>query len=303
MTRFLVYGARALCVLAISGLSCGKFAVQGSKAGGEVIAAKQDAPTTLYSRLETIDIATKTRKTVYVVPERFEAPNWTHDGAFFLFNQDGRIYRLPVSGGKPEAIDTGFAIRCNNDRGISPDSKFIAISDQSQGDHNSVVYLVPFGGGEPRRITQNSPSYWHGWSPDGKTLAFVGQRNGEFDIYSIHFAGGAETRLTTAKGLDDGPEYSPDGQYIYFNSERTGHMQVWRMHADGSAQEQTTFDDLNNWFPHISPDGKSMVFLSYERDVTGHPPNKDVQLRLMNLADGQIKVLARLFGGQGTIDA
>ena len=220
----------------------------------------------------------------------------------FLFNRNGRIERLPVSGGTPEVIDTGFAIGCNNDHGISPDSTQLAISDNSQEDHNSIVYLVPIAGGRPRRITQKSPSYWHGWSPDGKTLAFVGQRNGEFDIYTIPAAGGEETRLTTAKGLDDGPEYSPDGKYIYFNSERTGHMQIWRMKPDGSDQEQVFSDDLNNWFPHISPDGQWMVFLTYETDVTGHPENKDVMLRLMSLSDKKITILAKLFGGQGTIN-
>ena len=260
------------------------------------------ANTTLVSKLEMIDIESKVRTVVYSAPEHFEAPNWTHDGAFFLFNQDGRIYRLPVAGGKPEVIDTGFAIRCNNDHGISPDSKFIAISDQSQGDHNSIVYTVPFGGGAPHRITQNSPSYWHGWSPDGSTLAFVGERDGDFDIYSIPAAGGTETRLTTAKGLDDGPEYSPDGKYIYFNSVRTGIMQIWRMRPDGSEQEQITHDEFNDWFPHISPDGKWIVILSFDKSVTGHPPNKDVTLRLMSREDGKISVLAKLFGGQGTIN-
>ena len=260
------------------------------------------ATVTLLSKLETIDIESRVRTVIYVAPEHFEAPNWTRDGAFFLFNQDGRLYRLPVTGGTPEAIDTGFAIRCNNDHGISPDSKLIAISDQSQGDHNSIVYTIPFGGGAPRRITQNSPSYWHGWSPDGSTLAFVGERSGDFDIYSIAAAGGPETRLTTAKGLDDGPEYSPDGKYIYFNSERTGIMQIWRMRPDGSQQEQITHDDFNDWFPHISPDGKWMVILSYDKSVTGHPPNKDVTLRLMSREDGKISVLAKLFGGQGTIN-
>jgi Tol biopolymer transport system component len=161
---------------------------------------------------------------------------------------------------------------------------------------------VSIGGGTPRLVTPNAPSYWHGWSPDGQTLAFVGQRNGDFDIFTIPVTRGDETRLTTAKGLDDGPEYSPDGNYIYFNSERTSHMQIWRMHADGSAQEQVTFDDFNNWFPHISPDSKWMVFLSYEKDVTGHPPNKDVQLRVMSMSDRKITVLATLFGGQGTIN-
>ena len=161
---------------------------------------------------------------------------------------------------------------------------------------------MPIAGGTPRQITPNAPSYWHGWSPDGKTLAFTGQHGDNFDIYSIPAACGEETRLTTAPGLDDGPEYSPGGAYIYFNSERTGQMQIWRMKPDGSAQEQITFDDSNNWFPHISPDGQSMVFIAFEKGVTGHPPNKDVELRLMTLKDKKVRVLAKLFGGQGTIN-
>ena len=256
----------------------------------------------LYSTLENVAVSSADRRVAYIAQSRFEAPNWTRDGSAFLFNRDGHIERLAVGSDMPVTIDTGFANRCNNDHGISPDATELAISDNSQQDHESLVYIVPIAGGTPRRITQKSPSYWHGWSPDGKTLAFVGQRAGEFDIYTIPVTGGDETRLTTAKGLDDGPEYSPDGKYIYFNSERTGHMQIWRMNADGTDQQQVFSDDLNNWFPHISPDGKWMVFLTYGADVQGHPENKDVMLRLMSLDDKKITVLAKLFGGQGTIN-
>jgi Tol biopolymer transport system component len=72
------------------------------------------------------------------------------------------------------------------------------------------------------------------------------------------------------------------------------------MHPDGSGQEQFISDDTNDWFPHISPDGKWMTFVAYEKGVTGHPPDKDVALNLISLADKKVKVLARLFGGQGT---
>ena len=256
----------------------------------------------LYSTLEVVPIASGDRRVVYATPGRIEAPNWTRDGKWLLFNRDGHLERLPAAGGSPEIIDTGSASHCNNDHGISPDGRWLAISDQSGENHASIIYIVPIGGGAARRVTQQSPSYWHGWSPDGKTLAFCGERNGEFDVYTISAAGGEETRLTTAKGLDDGPEYSPDGKYIYFNSERTGIMQIWRMRPDGSDQEQVFSDDYNNWFPHTSPDGKWMVFLSFEKSVTGHPPNKDVMLRLMSLGDKKISVLAKLFGGQGTIN-
>ena len=264
----------------------------------------------LYSVLEVVNAdSTAIRHAHYVSPGRFEAPNWMRNGSAFFFNRNGRIERLAigqdpmaVDSDRPVMLDTGFATRINNDHGIAPDGTQLAISDNSQGDHESRVYIVPIEGGTPRRVTEKAPSYWHGWSPDGKTLAFVGQRSDDFDIYAIPAAGGAETRLTTAKGLDDGPEYSPDGKYIYFNSERTGHMQIWRMKPDGSDQEQVFSDDLNNWFPHISPDGQWMVFLTYGADVKGHPENKDVMLRLMSLADKKIMVLAKLFGGQGTIN-
>jgi Tol biopolymer transport system component len=151
-------------------------------------------------------------------------------------------------------------------------------------------------------VTALGPSYWHGWSPDGSTLTYCAERDGEFDVYAIAAGGGQERRLTTAKGLDDGPEFSPDGKFIYFNSERSGSMQVWRMRPDGGGQEAVTSDESNNWFPHPSPDGKWLVFLTYEKGVVGHPPNQPVRLRLMPVAGGPAQDLARLFGGQGTIN-
>ena len=256
----------------------------------------------LYSTLETITVASTDARVVYVAPGRFEAPNWTKDN-MLVFNGDGRLRRIPANGGKVETIDTGIATRVNNDHVLSPDGTMMGISDQSQEKRQSLIYVVPIGGGTPRKVTAKSPSYLHGWSPDGKTLAFCGDRNGNFDVYTIPAAGGEETRLTTAEGLDDGPEYSPDGKYIYFNSIRSGLMQIWRMKPDGSEQEQVTPDDgYNNWFAHVSPDGQRLVLLTYEKGVSGHPENQDVMLRIMTLANKRIGVLAKLFGGQGTIN-
>jgi Tol biopolymer transport system component len=228
-----------------------------------------------------------------VTTNHIEAPNWSRDN-FLYYNSRGRIYKIPAAGGAPEMIDTGFAVRCNNDHGISPDGSQLVISDQTEERH-SLMYILPISGGTPKRD-------WHGWSPDGKTLVYCAERNKEFDVYSISVNGGEEKQLTTATGLDDGPEYSADGKHIYFNSDRTGRMQIWRMLADGSAQEHVTNDNYNNWFAHPSPDGKWLVFLSYEGDVKGHPENKDVTLRIMPAAGGTAEVLAKLFGGQGTIN-
>jgi TolB protein len=269
----------------------------------EPITAASDTPPVLESSLETVAVASTDRNIIYRTRDRIEAPNWSRDGNYFLFNSQGRICKLPVSGGQPERLDTGAAVKCNNDHGLSPDGTLLAVSDQSVGG-KSRIYVLPAEGGPARQVTPLAPSYWHGWSPDGKTLAYCAERNGNFDIYTIPASGGEETRLTTAPGLDDGPEYSPDGKYIYFNSERSGTMQIWRMKPDGSDQEPVTADGYNNWFAHPSPDGKWIVFLSFQKDVKAgaHPPNKDVLLRLMPAGGGEIRVLARLFGGQGTIN-
>jgi TolB protein len=255
------------------------------------------------STLETVAIDSGVRRIIYRAREHFEAPNWSRDGRTFYFNRGGRIYSLPVDGGTPLRLDTGEADRCNNDHGLSPDGSLLAISHTDPKLRQSVISMVPIAGGTPKRITALGPSYWHGWSPDGQTLAYCAQRKGDFDIYTIATSGGEESRLTTEKGLDDGPDYSPDGKHIYFNSERTGTMKIWRMHANGTNQEQVTSGDLfADWFPHPSPDGKWLVFLSYDKTVTGHPADKDVVLRIMPLGGGTPRVLATLFGGQGTVN-
>lgn len=254
------------------------------------------------SSLEIISIETGERRVVYRVKDHFEAPNWSRDGRYLIFNSHGRLYTVPVAGGQPRLLDTGSATKCNNDHGISPDGNWLVVSDNSSGG-GSRIYILPITGGEPRLVTEKAPSYWHGWSPDGKTLVYPAQRNDEFDIYAIPVEGGEETRLTDAPGLDDGSDYSPDGKYIYFNSVRTGVMKIWRMRPDGSDQEQMTFnEEYADWFPHPSPDGKWVVFLSYDKIVEGHPPNKDVVLRIMPLSGGEPRVLASIFGGQGTIN-
>ncbi len=258
--------------------------------------------TAVRSSLEYIVIASQDRRCVHHTNELIEAPNWTRDGAALYFNGGGRIHRLLLAGAaKPELIDTGFAVKCNNDHGLSPDGSTLVISDQTK-DGQSRIYTLPATGGAPKEITPKAPSYWHGWSPDGKALAYCAKRDGKFGIFTIPAAGGEEKRLSITDGLDDGPDYSSDGQWIYFNSDRTGRMQIWRMHTDGSGMEQVTKDEYNNWFAHPSPDGKWIVFLSYAPDVTGHPPDKDVMLRLMPSVGGEITLLTKLFGGQGTIN-
>jgi TolB protein len=258
----------------------------------------------LGSDIEILDLETQNSKIIYQSPKSLQAPNWMKDGKHLLYNSDGLLYTFDLNTNTPSVLNTGSATHNNNDHVISFNGKWLAISS-SDKTGNSIGWVVPITGGEPRRINEIGPSYMHGWSPDGKYLVFCGSRNKEYDVYRIPAKGGPEVRLTTTPGLDDGPEYSPDGKYIYFNSVRSGLMQVWRMKADGSEQTQLTHDDYNNWFPHISPDGKWIEYITFLKSEVApgdHPFYKHVYLRVMPVGGGPSKVIAYLYGGQGTIN-
>jgi Tol biopolymer transport system component len=262
-------------------------------------------------RLETIDVFSGMRKIIYESDRDFAAPNWMPDGKQLLINMEGLLYKVPLAGGETELLNTGFANRNNNDHGISFNGKLLAISHHREGlpEGGSTVYVLPLEGGEPKLITEQTPSYWHGWSADNKEVVYVARRDGAngYNIYKKAISGGIEVALTDVKKGEhvDGCEYSPDGKYIYYNGTASGTMQLWRMKPDGSAKEQLTFDEYNNWFPHISPDGKWIAFISFPKEVNpiDHPPLKKVTLRLMPVTGtGAPRVLAYLYGGQGTIN-
>jgi Tol biopolymer transport system component len=262
------------------------------------------APAGTTSILEIVDVESERRTVIHEEKRHFEAPNWTRDNQLIV-NADGKLYRIPARGGTLTEIPLKFDAKVNNDHLLSADGKYLFISANGTADYrSSLIYRVPVGGGTPERVTPTGPSYLHGVSPDGNTLAYCAERPGGWDVYTIPVAGGEEKRLTDAMGLDDGPEYSPDGKWIYFNSHRTGRMHLYRMRPDGSGTEQLTNDEFDNWFGHPSPDGRSLVFISYLQDQQGkHPFGRDVKLRLMDLETRQIRDLtAVFFGGQGTIN-
>lgn len=258
------------------------------------------------SRLEVMDVDTGHRRVVHTEADSMQAPNWTPDGRALIYNRNGKLYRLELETGSIVPIDTAFADRNNNDHAISFDGRMLAISHHAAThDGESIIYTLPVAGGVPKLVTPLGPSYFHGWSPDGQWLVYTGGRNGNYDIYKILASGGAdEVRLTTDPALDDGAEFAPDGQGIWFNSARSGRMEIWRMQSDGSSQEQVTEDRYNNWFPHVSPDGRQIVYLAYGPDVAAedHPWYRHVHLMLRPVAGGESRVIAYLYGGQGTIN-
>jgi Tol biopolymer transport system component len=259
-------------------------------------------------RLEMLDVEAGRREILMESPDAIQAPNWTPDGNALIYNEGGLLYRFDLDSRESTVLNTGFADQNNNDHVLSFDGSQIAISHHSPDhDGQSIIYRLPIEGGEPVQVTEQGPSYLHGWSPDGEYLTYTALRGDDYDIYKIPSAGGGEIKLTDTPGLDDGPEYAPDGKHIYFNSTRSGKMKLWRMDADGSNPGQLTFDEMNDWFPHVSPDGKWIVFLSYEPEVdpADHPWYKQVYIRQLPVERPEgvrPKVIAYVYGGQGTIN-
>jgi len=260
----------------------------------ELTAATSSGKPQLFSTLETITVSSTDRRVAYLASGRIETPLWTPDGSSLLFTDNGKLRRVPSSGGQPE--DLPFSV--TRFYGISPDGKRIAFTSDSQ----SRVYLAALPDGKPERLTKNSPSRFHAWSPDGNSIIFSGERQRKSAILNISAEEGKETLLISGPGVYDNPEYSPDSRYIYFNSNRDGSMQIWRVHSDGIGQEQITSDDMSSWFPHPSPDGKSLAFLSAPAASQTPPRDAEVLLRVMSLADRKIKLLGRLTGGEGSFE-
>lgn len=258
------------------------------------------------SFLETYDIETGKIETLATIDGVIEAPNWSHNGRFLTYNGNGYIYRYDLSSGLSVQIDSWNLKKINNDHVLSADDTEIAVSDETDFDGRSRIYRIPLNGSAPILVTQEAPSYLHGWNSVDGYMCYCAERGGQYDVYEMDLATHKETRLTTAPGLNDGCEYDSTGEYIYFNSVRCGLMQAFRMKRDGSEQIQLTFDtDLNTWFPHISPDGKKIVMVAYHKGDLwpgDHVPNCNVLLRMMDADGSNLKTIVELFGGQGTIN-
>ncbi len=261
--------------------------------------APQSAKSLVFSSVQTIQTEDKFRRAMMVrtVRGRIGSVNWSTDGQTLYFNQNGQMEKMPALGASPEAVKIADHLWCDDHHGLSPDNRQLAVSCAAAPGGASSIYVLPLDGGPARQLTHAGAAEFHGWSPDGATIAFTGVRDGHSDVYVVAAQGGEERRLTST-ATNDGADFAPDGT-IYFNSDRSGSMQVWRMNADGTQLEQLTKDSGNDWFPHVAPNGKQMVYLN--RPGSGRVG--DASLRLMDLGNGQSRVLVDVFADQDTLSA
>ena len=272
----------------------------------------------LRSHLFIYDLRSGASHEVFAADAIWEAPNWSPDGTYLISNSGGAIYKIVLKPDGTSETPQKLAIpddhRCNNDKAISPDGKMLAFSANVSPQRGSQVFLANADGSGVKLMASDSPSYFHGWSPDNKTMAFVAQRNGsgQFDIYSMPAGGGPEQRLTEDIHQDDGPDYSPDGKWIYINSNRSGKEAIWRFPSTGAGPkdekaQMVVSDSLEDWFPHPSPDGEKLVYIAYPTGTPTHDPRSaQIKIKLVAVQEDKIaatqKVLVEGSGGQGTFN-
>jgi len=238
-----------------------------------------------------------------------EAPNWAHDGALYL-NGGGKLWRMPLDGGPITEVPLTGVPDLNNDHVLAPDLEHIYVS---ANDWN--IYRAPLAGGPAEQVTTKPPipglmHFLHGVSPDGERLAFIGLEppsgylHAKANVFTVRADGADYRQLTFGSAPADGCEYDPTGEWLYFNTEAfDGHAQIARMRVDGSQIEQLTFDDRVNWFPHLPATGRYACYLAFPAGTEGHPPDKWVEVMLVEDGDwAQARRVARVYGGQGTIN-
>ena len=254
---------------------------------------------------------------VYTADQVIEAPNWSRDGKFLLVNTGGNLYRLPVGVGRPQAGEAGAGRRrlpLRTTITISPvTARLLAFSASSPNSRQSQVWLANADGSNAKLMTPPTPSYFHGWSPDGKWLAFVGQRDGKFDALPRtgrrrRRSSGSPPRATTtapntrrtASGSTSTPTAPAAGTSGACRAEGAG--------PDDAKAERVTNDEVEDWFPHFSPDGKWMLVFSLPQRHH-EPQRQNGRRRSAPAADarqeaqaGEARDQIKFFGGQGTIN-
>ena len=150
------------------------------------------------------------------------------------------------------------------------------IAFMSERDGSAEIYVMDADGGNQQNLTNNPrDDYTPSWSPDGKRIAFVSERDGHVidgwptnEIYVMDADGGNQQNLTNNPHYDMSPSWSPDGKRIVFQSDREEPLRdvdIYVMDADGGNQQKLTNNPNSDWHPSWSPDGKRIVF-SARRD-------------------------------------
>jgi serine/threonine-protein kinase len=200
-------------------------------------------------------------------------PAWAPDGRsiYFASSRGGglNLWRVAVKadGGvspTPQQLTTGAGD--DVEPAPSPDGRRLAFAVRGI---NSDLWQLPVSPktgaveGAPAAVVRTTRVESRGaWSPDGRTIAFNSDRDGEMNIWLRDIAAGTDRRLTAGPGGDYQPQWSPDGRTLVFFSARAGGIDIWSVSVADGRLTRLTDDPAMDTNPFYSPDGGSVAFMS-----------------------------------------
>ncbi|MCB0081550.1 MAG: PD40 domain-containing protein, partial [Caldilineaceae bacterium] len=164
---------------------------------------------------------------------------WSPDGTRFVYHTGYADSIQLIDVDSPLSHLAGISMSDGNPN-WSPDSQLL-VFDSTLSSTTAGIYMIKVDGSEPRQITDNpwmdtDPS----WSPDGSKIAFVSNRDGDNEIFTMDVNGANVQQLTNNTSVDSDPVWSHNGAHIAFVSDRDGNNEIYVMNADGSNQHNVT---------------------------------------------------------------
>ena len=183
--------------------------------------------------------------------------DWSPDGQWLVFSRRGDGESRGLWLRNPAGVNL-FQLTSGNDLAPvwSPDGDAIAFVRNVDGNRD-IYLLLPEDDDDWRGpvkaeplITSPEADHSPAWAPDGDTLVYVSERDGNPEIYVIETDDdNPPLRLTTNEAEDSQPVWSPDGKRIAFVSDLHGEGEIFAMDADGSNQQRLTHNDTRDHSP------------------------------------------------------
>jgi len=217
-----------------------------------------------YLGLRVLNLDSKEINQVTVHPED-SAPAWSLDRSQLVFASDKygdgkwRIYVISPGAYRGEGEQWAYGSMPAWSPVASADGAgLVAYHGCNERGDECGVWVMKAGGFSPARLTTDPSDTAPAWSPDGKRVAFISARSGNWELYVIGASGGKETRLTDNRAVDVAPTWSPDGKKLAFLSNREGGWaiyiinvqsgQVQKVIATGDAYPDAVSERLS-WVP------------------------------------------------------